>query len=199
MNGLTRRLEIQVQQISRRIGPRAVDANPDDRVPFANAVDSGRTPRVLDDFLACDRQVGAGDTRRVADTQHQLAVAALRGGGPGVSESAGRRAEDQTRGGHGYPEAIRQWRWNHAFWVCVAPVFPRLHRLSTTFFAAGCDNQTGIPGGFTMHTSARTTFFFVTSAALLAFCSPTAADGPSVPTGLWGGQHIRLEVTGTGG
>lgn len=47
-----------------------------------------------------------------------------------------------------------------------------------------------------MKTSAGTTLMLAV-AALVAFCSPTSADGPQVPTGEWGGEHVALSVTST--
>jgi hypothetical protein len=49
-----------------------------------------------------------------------------------------------------------------------------------------------------MRPSARTTLLLAASAALVAFCSPTAADGANVPAGEWNGQHIALSVTASG-
>ena len=48
-----------------------------------------------------------------------------------------------------------------------------------------------------MTTPARTTLLLA-AAALLAFCSPTAADGLQVPAGDWNGKHIVLSVTSAG-
>ena len=36
------------------------------------------------------------------------------------------------------------------------------------------------------------------AAALLAYCSPTAADGAQVPAGEWNGEHVALSVTSAG-
>jgi hypothetical protein len=44
----------------------------------------------------------------------------------------------------------------------------------------------------------RAILLLATSAALAAFCSPTAADGANVPSGTWAGEHIVLEVTAAG-
>ena len=47
-------------------------------------------------------------------------------------------------------------------------------------------------------TAFRAIMLLATSAALVAFCSPTAADGANVPSGTWAGEHIVLEVTAAG-
>jgi len=49
-----------------------------------------------------------------------------------------------------------------------------------------------------MWTPIRGVLLMTAGAALVAFCSPTAADGANVPSGLWNGQHIALSVTGGG-
>lgn len=49
-----------------------------------------------------------------------------------------------------------------------------------------------------MATPARVISLLAASAALVAFCSPTSVDGTNVQTGMWGGDHIAVEVTATG-
>lgn len=49
-----------------------------------------------------------------------------------------------------------------------------------------------------METPLRMIMLVATCAALAAFCSPTSADGATVQSGMWGGQHIVMEVTGAG-
>jgi hypothetical protein len=52
--------------------------------------------------------------------------------------------------------------------------------------------------GASMDSPVGATLVLATCAALVAFCSPTAADGAAVPAGAWGGEHIALQVTAAG-